>query len=81
MVQPTKCDEINNVKQFPTIYRSRIYCRKFLTLSSQISRYKSKCIRIVNILTHTSNTKCLKIIIVEIIVRIKGTGFGRHPFS
>ena len=43
---PTKCDVINDVKLFPTVYR-RIYCRKFLTLSNQTPRYKSKCIRIV----------------------------------
>ena len=30
---------------FPTVYR-RIYCRKFLTLSNQTSRYIHKCIRI-----------------------------------
>ena len=41
---PTKCDVINDVKLFPTVYR-RIYCRKYLTLSNQKSRYKSKCIR------------------------------------
>ena len=29
-----KCDVINDVKLFPTVYR-RIYCRKFLTLSNQ----------------------------------------------
>ena len=40
---PTKCDVINDVKQFQTVYR-RIYCRKFLTLSNQKKRYKSKCI-------------------------------------
>ena len=40
----TKCDVINDVKLFPTVYH-RIYCRKFLTLSNQTSRYKSKCIR------------------------------------
>ena len=40
---PTKCDVINNVKLFPTLYR-RIYSRKFLRLSSQISFYKFKCI-------------------------------------
>ena len=44
---PTKCGVINDVKQFPTVYR-RIYCRKFLTLSNQMSRYKIKCIRIQN---------------------------------
>ena len=37
---PTICEIINDVK-----YR-RIYCRKFLTLSNQMSRYNSKCIRI-----------------------------------
>ena len=42
---PKKCDVINDVKLFPTVYR-RIYCHKFLTLSNQKSRYKSKCIRI-----------------------------------
>ena len=44
---PTKCDVINDVKLFPTVYR-RINCRKFGTLSNQTSRYKSKCIRIHN---------------------------------
>ena len=29
-----KCDVINDVKLFPTVYR-RIYCRKFLMLSNQ----------------------------------------------
>ena len=43
---PKKCDVMNDVKLFPTVYR-RIYCRKFLTLSNQTSRYKLKCIRIV----------------------------------
>ena len=42
---PTKGDVIDDVKLFPTVYR-RIYCRKFLTLSNQTSRYKRKCIRI-----------------------------------
>ena len=41
---PTKGDVIDDVKLFPTVYR-RIYCRKFLTLSNQTSRYKRKCIR------------------------------------
>ena len=41
---PTRCDIINDVKLFPTVYH-RIYCRKFLTLSNQTSRYKIKCIR------------------------------------
>ena len=44
---PTKCDVINDVILFPTVYR-RIYCRKFLTLSNQTSRYKLKCIRIMH---------------------------------
>ena len=47
---PMKCDIINDVKLFPTVYR-RVYCRKFLTLSIQMSRYKSKCIRICHKLT------------------------------
>ena len=42
-----KCDIVNDVKLFPTVY-SRIYCRKFLTLSNQTSCYKSKCIRMLN---------------------------------
>ena len=42
----TKYDVINDVKMFPAVYRG-IYFRKFLTLSNQKSRYKSKCIRIV----------------------------------
>ena len=41
-----KCDVTIDVKLFPTVYR-RINCRKFLTLSNQKSRYKSKCIRII----------------------------------
>ena len=44
-LHPTKYDIINDVKLFPTVYH-RIYCHKFLTLSNQTSRYKSKCIRI-----------------------------------
>ena len=39
---PTICDLINDVKLFPTAYR-RIYCRKVLMLSNQMSRYQSKC--------------------------------------
>ena len=35
----TKCDIINDVKLFPTVYR------KLLTLSNQMSCYKIKCIR------------------------------------
>ena len=36
---PTKCDVINDIKLFPTVYR-RIYCHNFSTLSNQTSRYK-----------------------------------------
>ena len=39
----TKCDIINDVKRFPTIYG------KFFMLLNQMLRYKIKCIRIVNI--------------------------------
>ena len=39
------CDVINDVKLLSTVYR-RIYCRKYLTLSNQKYRYKSKRIRI-----------------------------------
>ena len=42
---PRRCDVINDVKLFPTVY-CRIYCRKFLTLSDQTSLYIFKCIRI-----------------------------------
>ena len=42
------CDVINDVKLFPTVYRS-ICCGKFLMLSNQTSPYKSKCIRIKDI--------------------------------
>ena len=42
---PWKCDIMNDIKLFPTVY-SRIFCGKFLTFYNQISRYKSKCIRI-----------------------------------
>ena len=52
----TKDDVIDDVKLFPTVYR-RIYCRKFLTLSNQTSRYKRKCIRIVCILSFNSVAK------------------------
>ena len=41
----TKGDVIDDVKLFPTVFH-RIYCRKFLTLSNQTSRYKHKCIKI-----------------------------------
>ena len=42
----TKCDIINDIKLFPTVYR-RMYHRKFLMLSNQKSHYKSKCIRML----------------------------------
>ena len=42
---PMKCDVIHDIKLFPTVYR-RIYCRKFLMLSNQKLRYKTKCFRI-----------------------------------
>ena len=45
----TKCDVINGLKLFSTVY-DRIYCRKFLMLSNQTSRFKSKCIRIKNLI-------------------------------
>ena len=44
-VHLTECGKFNDVKLFPTVHR-KIYCRKFLTLSNQTSRNKSKCIRI-----------------------------------
>ena len=44
-IQPMKRDIIDDVKLYLTVYH-RIYCRKFLTLSNQTSRNKSKCIRI-----------------------------------
>ena len=52
---PRKSDVINDIKLFLTVYR-RIYCRKVLTLSNQMSHYKSKCIRIV--IRHRSLTLC-----------------------
>ena len=41
---PTKCDVINDVKLFRTVY-SRIFSCTFMTLSNQTSRYKLKYIR------------------------------------
>ena len=41
---PMNCEVINDVQLFPTVY-PRMYCRKFLMLSNQMSCYKSKCIR------------------------------------
>ena len=48
---PTKFDAINDVKLFPTVYH-RIYCRKYLMLSYQKLRFKSKCIRMRNKSVH-----------------------------
>ena len=39
-----KCDIIKDIKLFPKVY-CMIYCRKFLMLSNQMKRSKSKCIR------------------------------------
>ena len=41
---PTKCDEINDVKLFPTVSQDIAYCPKFLMLSNQTSRYKASAI-------------------------------------
>ena len=49
---PTRCDVINDVKLFLTVY-GRIYSRKFMTLSSQTSHYKIKCIRNENIMENS----------------------------
>ena len=54
----TKGDVIDDVKLFPTVYR-RIYCRKFLTLSNQTSRYKRKCIRIIIYTSVKDETKTI----------------------
>ena len=44
-----KCDVINDVKLFPTVYRIAGYIvANFLTLSNQTLYYKSKCIRTSN---------------------------------
>ena len=42
---PTKCDVINDVKLFLTVYRS-IYLHEYLMLSIETSHSQSKCIRI-----------------------------------
>ena len=56
-----KCDVINDVKLFSTVYR-RIYSCKFLTLSNHMSCYISKCISIsgemIAILERTHRTSC-----------------------
>ena len=52
----TKCDVMNGVKLFPTVYR-RIYCRKFLTLSNQTSHCKLMCIRIYNVCKYPNYLK------------------------
>ena len=51
---PNIYDVIKDVKLYPTVYR-RIYCRKFWTLSNQTSRYKSKCIRMHDVLPRFEN--------------------------
>ena len=43
---PTKCDVINDLKIFLTVYGKGIYCRKSLTSSNQTSHYKIKYIRV-----------------------------------
>ena len=37
---PARCDIINDIKLFPTVYRRR-YCRNFLTLSTKASASES----------------------------------------
>ena len=37
---PTRCDIINDIKLFPTVYPRR-YCRNFLTLSTKASALES----------------------------------------
>ena len=65
---PTKPGVINDVKLFPTLYRS-IYCLKFWRyLINQTSRYKSKCIRIISELRHfcvTLNIFTLSVTIIN----------------
>ena len=64
IIQQTKCDIINDVKLFPTVYR-RIDCRKFFMLSNQTSRYKSKCIRMLfDSLTFLTKIRCLNLHII-----------------
>ena len=43
---PLKCDIINEVKLFQTVYCMMIDCSKIWMLSNQMSHYNSKCIRI-----------------------------------
>ena len=45
--QPTKCDVIDDIKLFPTVYR-RIYCHNVLMLSNQMSCYKIKYVRVIS---------------------------------
>ena len=61
---PTKCDVINDVKLFATVYHS-ICCPKHLTLSNQMSYYKSKCIRIHIMPFFDRGTKVVKMILVK----------------
>ena len=37
---PTRCDIINDIKLFPTVYRRR-YCRNFVTLSTKAIELES----------------------------------------
>ena len=69
--RPTKCDIINDAKLFPTVYR-RIYCCKNLTLSNQMSLYKSKCIRIciICIKHHFKISDRHKFLVQKIVMRI-----------
>ena len=60
----TKCDVINDVKLFPIVYR-RIYCRKFLTLSNQTSRYKLMCIRIHKICKQFKSAEAIYFVLVN----------------
>ena len=52
-IRHPRCDVINDLKQFPTVYH-RIYCHKFLKLSNQMSPYKSKFIKMSYLLSMTA---------------------------
>ena len=58
---PARCDVINDVKLFPTVYR-RIYCRKFLTLSNQTSRYKISALEYMLFNRLDSNNSVMKLL-------------------
>ena len=67
---PTICDVIYDVKLFPTVYR-RIYCRNFLTLSNQMSRYKIKYIRMsVDNGSHEASSLFYQWVYVDNIIRL-----------